>query len=151
MFLFLYSDPKQIIPDPNPGKKSGSNRIRIHNTAWRSHWSHLYVEPARSLEPLLQQKPLQGGLGRAEHVGKGFALQGNLGKSQHKCLEDFSSTNRCCSWQPVLLDLPTRQVAHSQMPDPNTLNQGAKNLLRIRIQINLPDQQCCGAGRSRTL
>ena len=27
------SDPKQIIPDPEPGKNSRSNQIRIHNTA----------------------------------------------------------------------------------------------------------------------
>ena len=26
-------DPKQIIPDPDPRKSSGSDRIRIHNTA----------------------------------------------------------------------------------------------------------------------
>ena len=35
-YLFLYfcldPDPKQIIPDPDPWKSSGSNRIRIHNT-----------------------------------------------------------------------------------------------------------------------
>ena len=33
--VLLYLDPKQIIPDPDPGKHSGSKRIRIHSTDFK--------------------------------------------------------------------------------------------------------------------
>ena len=46
LFLFrLDPDPKQIIPDPDPGKSFGSNRIRIHNTGMDVESSVAEPEP----------------------------------------------------------------------------------------------------------